>query len=190
MAPKQRWRRNEWLHRGLIWSLYWTKRMWRCLHTYDSYLTTAWVMQSWWEITGYYEPRKKWHRKDILKIMCKDIICASTWGSTSHFWWWHPGERVVGAMGKGRVATKPRGRRNLGLQYDYFWERNFWWESTGCYDQSDDQVTKWYWKDMWLLSHYCWVMKYWWQRNGCYNQRKKHWHQSKGDEGIRSLCLV
>lgn len=91
--------------------------------------------------------------------------------------WWHPGERVVGAMGKGRVATKPRGRRNLGLQYDYFWARNFWWESTGCYDLSNDQVTKWYWKNMWLLSHYCWVMKYWWQRNGCYNRRKKHWHQ-------------
>ena len=31
-------------------------------------------------------------------------------------------------MGKGRMEAKPEGRRNLGLQYDYLWARNSWWE--------------------------------------------------------------
>ena len=52
-----------------------------------------WVMKSWWESTAYYEPRKKWHRKDRLEIMCKDIICASTRGPTSHSCW--PGGDIL-----------------------------------------------------------------------------------------------
>lgn len=85
-----------------------------------------WVMKSWWESTGFYESRKKWHRKDRLEIMCKDIICDTPADRVMTSWW-----ESSGCYGQRKSGNKAKGKKEFGaaiwlLLGQEFLVREYW----------------------------------------------------------------
>lgn len=104
-------------------------------------------------------------------------LCLHTWGPTSLLLagWWHPGERVAGAITMEEWQQSKGEQGICGCNMFTFGERVLWslqWPRTS---------------DYWLTAAWWWNPA---ERTGCYNRRKKRGHQTKADEGIRSLCLV
>ena len=154
---RKEWVATSWINLKLV--LIW-ERMWRCRQTYDSYLTTAWVMQSWCESNGCYiwAKEENWHQSNgeewISGFNFVDSTGACGWSQTEcgHAYtqripislllgWWNTSERlIICAMYEQRKKWHQSiGDEEIsGYIVEQNWSLCLIWQNT-----------------YWLPSHYC-----------------------------------